>query len=75
MERLPSLADAWCGGGNCYSIQLSYGRVEGGLYRPYTHRLWSMCLAPESDALFYRKSIKINKMVGPEGLEPSTCRL
>jgi len=28
-----------------------------------------MCLAPESDALSYKKPIRINEMVGPEGLE------
>jgi hypothetical protein len=52
-----------------YSIQLSYGRVEGGLYRLYTSRLGSMDLVPESEGVFYRKPIKINKMVGQEGLE------
>jgi hypothetical protein len=58
-----------------YSIQLSYGRVEGGLYSLYTSRLGSMNLVPEAEGVFYRKPTKINKMVGPEGFEPSTCRL
>ncbi|EED34261.1 hypothetical protein NOR51B_198 [Luminiphilus syltensis NOR5-1B] len=49
---------------------LSYPR-----WKQFTYRLKSMSQRSESAGEPYRKSIKIKKMVGPEGLEPSTNRL
>ena len=55
--------------------QVCAGFQEYSALNGMTIRLQAKGQSSESDALFYKKPIKLNKMVGPVGLEPTTNRL